>query len=452
MKRAPSSYTAVGLPNRILVPGGGGGAARARSPSPSGVAKRAAAALPVTLDAAAPSVAAGPVGPPASGVLSGEIHLLPLLLDTRFPGVYLPAIQPASAWLVCGPSGSGKTTWVLNMVHRIMSSMYKVIVVQPLETEQSYAEDIWTNVPRTHRFKDLSPGNVTKIHALLRDALMDEKSKLAEWLIIVDDRMTDFKNERQDITDLLTRKRQLHASWIFMGQMYSGKGAFPRWLRSNVEQVTLFPQNGGEKTIAEFAEECNAGLPAHKMEELLSLLWRTGANGDVTEGGAISKVPVTYNAQRHCWYVFDQPYDITVDMGPGRPPKIFRCPTRPEQDDEYKVWARDVKPTVDASRVRVAKRARASYEAESDAANASTRPPGPTAAYRGGTTDAELLRTRGPMFGTRTDIRRRHMYGETSFAPAALGLERHFARARRAGGGRALRMQTAETGAGRARV
>ena len=155
-------------------------------------------------------------------------HLKKDTVDKTFKNHH---ILPNSMICAIGGTGTGKSNFVMNMIQRMPEKFYKIIVFNPVSTQEPLMELLKEKIPETDLISDINE---------LPSLSEFDEDKEDEKLLIVDDFINMNKKDFKKINEYFTGGRKAGFTVVALCQNYT---SVPKVITRNCQYFVLFRLN-----------------------------------------------------------------------------------------------------------------------------------------------------------------------------------------------------------------
>jgi hypothetical protein len=155
-------------------------------------------------------------------------HLKKDTVDKTFKNHH---ILPNSMICAIGGTGTGKSNFVMNMIQRMPEKFYKIMVFNPVSTQEPLMELLKEKIPETDLISDINE---------LPSLSEFDEDKEDEKLLIVDDFINMNKKDFKKINEYFTGGRKAGFTVVALCQNYT---SVPKVITRNCQYFVLFRLN-----------------------------------------------------------------------------------------------------------------------------------------------------------------------------------------------------------------
>ena len=155
-------------------------------------------------------------------------HLKKDTVDKTFKNHH---ILPKSMICAIGGTGTGKSNFVMNMIQRMPEKFYKIIIFNPVSTDEPLLNLLQEKIPETDLINDINE---------LPSLSEFEENKEEEKLLIVDDFINMNKKDFKKINEYFTGGRKSGFTVVALCQNYT---SVPKVITRNCQYFILFRLN-----------------------------------------------------------------------------------------------------------------------------------------------------------------------------------------------------------------
>ena len=155
-------------------------------------------------------------------------HLKKDTVDKTFKNHH---ILPNSMICAIGGTGTGKSNFVMNMIQRMPEKFYKIMVFNPVSTQEPLMELLKEKIPETDLISDINE---------LPSLSEFDEDKEDEKLLIVDDFINMNKKDFKKINEYFTGGRKAGVTVVALCQNYT---SVPKVITRNCQYFVLFRLN-----------------------------------------------------------------------------------------------------------------------------------------------------------------------------------------------------------------
>ena len=155
-------------------------------------------------------------------------HLKKDTVDKTFKNHH---ILPKSMICAIGGTGTGKSNFVMNMIQRMPEKFYKIIIFNPVSTDEPLLNLLQEKIPETDLINDINE---------LPSLSEFEEDKEEEKLLIVDDFINMNKKDFKKINEYFTGGRKSGFTVVALCQNYT---SVPKVITRNCQYFILFRLN-----------------------------------------------------------------------------------------------------------------------------------------------------------------------------------------------------------------
>ena len=155
-------------------------------------------------------------------------HLKKDTVDKTFKNHH---ILPKSMICAIGGTGTGKSNFVMNMIQRMPEKFYKIIIFNPVSTDEPLLNLLQEKIPETDLINDINE---------LPSLSEFDENKEEEKLLIVDDFINMNKKDFKKINEYFTGGRKSGFTVVALCQNYT---SVPKVITRNCQYFILFRLN-----------------------------------------------------------------------------------------------------------------------------------------------------------------------------------------------------------------
>ena len=155
-------------------------------------------------------------------------HLKKDTVDKTFKNHH---ILPKSMICAIGGTGTGKSNFVMNMIQRMPEKFYKIIIFNPVSTDEPLLNLLQEKIPETDLINDINE---------LPSLSEFDEDKEEEKLLIVDDFINMNKKDFKKINEYFTGGRKSGFTVVALCQNYT---SVPKVITRNCQYFILFRLN-----------------------------------------------------------------------------------------------------------------------------------------------------------------------------------------------------------------